>query len=66
MVTSILSSLLAKTLTISNQAMLGVAYGILSLGVFATLLGTKWKGVEKATRQEGSEATRAVPVVAEA
>ncbi len=65
-VTSILSSLLANTLTISNQAMLGVAYGILSLGVFATLLGTKWKGVEKATRQEGSEATRAVPVVAEA
>ncbi|AXY74612.1 MFS transporter [Paraflavitalea soli] len=65
-VTFILSSLLSNTLTISNQPVLGVAYAVLSLGVFATLLGTKWKGGEKATNQPDKEATRVTPVVAEA
>jgi MFS transporter, DHA1 family, multidrug resistance protein len=65
-VTSILSSLLANTLTISNQATLGIAYGVLSLGLLATLLGTKWKGVEKANRQEGNETARVTQLVAEA
>lgn len=68
-VTSILSSLLANTITITNQALLGVAYGILSLGIFALLLGTKWKGTS--SKQSGEDVqegrtTMATPMVAEA
>ncbi len=43
-VTAVFSSVLANTITITTQAMLGVAYGILTLGVMLLLLKTKWQG----------------------
>ncbi len=68
-VTSVLSSLLANTLTITNQAVLGVAYGVLSLGVLAMLLSAKWQGSAppqgtQTTKQPASEEVRAAPLVA--
>jgi predicted MFS family arabinose efflux permease len=43
-VTAVFSSILANTITITTQAMLGVAYGVLTLGVMILLLKTKWQG----------------------
>ncbi|MBO9564048.1 MAG: MFS transporter [Niastella sp.] len=43
-VTAVFSSILANTITITTQAMLGVAYGVLTLGVMLLLLKTKWQG----------------------
>jgi MFS family permease len=43
-VTAVFSSVLANTITITTQAMLGVAYGVLTLGVMLLLLKTKWQG----------------------
>lgn len=41
-VTAVFSSVLANSITITTQAMLGVAYGVLALGVMLLLVKTKW------------------------
>jgi MFS transporter, DHA1 family, multidrug resistance protein len=41
-VTSILSSVVVSSITISNQALLGVAYGVPAIIVLALILKTKW------------------------
>jgi hypothetical protein len=46
-VTSILSSSMVKTISITSQAVLGVAYGIIAVIVFLLLIKTKWKGGEE-------------------
>jgi hypothetical protein len=46
-VTSILSSSMVKTISITSQAVLGVAYGIIAVIVFLLLIKTKWKGTEE-------------------
>jgi len=45
-VTSILSSFMVNTISITSQAVLGVAYGIVAVLVFLLLIKTKWKGEE--------------------
>jgi Bcr/CflA subfamily drug resistance transporter len=69
-VTSILSSLLANTLSITNQATLGMAYGVLALGVLALLLSSKWRGAtaqqnKQETKLPVGETAKVAPVVAE-
>lgn len=52
-VTAVFSSVLANSITITTQAMLGVAYGVLALGVMMLLIKTKWQGsAEKKTDEE--------------
>ncbi|MVT10038.1 MFS transporter [Chitinophaga tropicalis] len=46
-VTSILSSFMVKTISITSQAALGLAYGIIAVIVFLFLIRTKWIGSEK-------------------
>lgn len=46
-VTSILSSFMVNTISITSQAVLGVAYGIVAVLVFLLLIKTKWKGEEE-------------------
>lgn len=46
-VTSILSSFMVNTISITNQAVLGVAYGIIAVMVFVLLIRTKWAGEEE-------------------
>lgn len=58
-VTSILSSSMVKTISITNQAVLGVAYGIIAAVVFVLLMKTKWKGAEE--RKEEEEVEEQVP-----
>ncbi|WP_207514730.1 MFS transporter [Longitalea luteola] len=41
-VTSILSSLLVNTLTITNQTVLGIGYGVLAIGTLLIIVKTKW------------------------
>lgn len=53
-VTSILSSFMVNTISITNQAVLGVAYGIIAVMVFVLLIRTKWAGEEE-RKPEGDE-----------
>lgn len=53
-VTSILSSFMVNTISITNQAVLGVAYGIIAVMVFVLLIRTKWAGEEE-RKLEGDE-----------
>jgi len=46
-VTAFASSALVNTITISNQALLGLTYGILSLLVFVLLVRTRWQDSKK-------------------
>jgi MFS family permease len=43
-VTSVFSSMLINSITITNQVSLGIAYGVLAVGIFLLLVSTKWKG----------------------
>lgn len=66
-VTSIFSSLLAGTLTVTSQVMLGVSYGVLTIIVLTLLFRTKWKTdppQDGGTEKQSVSVTRAV--VAEA
>lgn len=53
-VTSILSSFMVNTISITNQAVLGLAYGIIAVMVFVLLIRTKWAGEEE-RKPEGDE-----------
>lgn len=54
-ITSILSSFMVNTISITNQAVLGVAYGIIAVLVFLVLIKTKWKGAEERAEAEVTE-----------
>jgi len=55
-VTSILSSCMVNMLSITSQAMLGVAYGSIAVMVFVLIIKTKWKwGEEKKAVAEEDE-----------
>jgi DHA1 family bicyclomycin/chloramphenicol resistance-like MFS transporter len=58
-VTSILSSLLVNTLSITNQTILGVAYGVLAVGVLAIIVKTKWKVNEDVASKAKPQAAQA-------
>jgi MFS transporter, DHA1 family, multidrug resistance protein len=58
-VTSILSSLLVNTLTITNQTVLGVAYGVLAVGVMILIVRTKWKVNEDAAVNKNASSAQA-------
>ncbi|NLR63587.1 multidrug effflux MFS transporter [Chitinophaga varians] len=62
-VTSILSSLMVNTISITNQATLGMAYGMVAVITFLFLVRTKWR--EKEERNDTVEA-QPLPVLAEA
>jgi MFS family permease len=59
-VTSILSSVLVNTLTITNQTVLGVAYGVLAIGVMLVIVKTKWKVNEEAAAKKEPQQVEAV------
>ncbi|SDG85648.1 MFS transporter [Chitinophaga filiformis] len=54
-VTSILSTFMVKSISITNQAVLGVAYGIIAALMFLILAKTKWKGSEERKEKEVTE-----------
>jgi len=54
-VTSILSTFMVKSISITNQAVLGVAYGIIAAIMFLILVKTKWKGTEEKKEKEVAE-----------
>jgi MFS transporter, DHA1 family, multidrug resistance protein len=58
-VTSILSSILVNTLTITNQTVLGVAYGVLAIGTFLLIVKTKWVVNEKPVATKKPETVQA-------
>ncbi|THU37055.1 multidrug effflux MFS transporter [Niastella caeni] len=62
-VTSILSSLLVNTLTITNQTTLGVAYGVLAIGVLLLIVKIKWVANESAVSNPNTKRSPA-PVAA--
>lgn len=51
LVTSILCSVLVKSIVIANQVLLGTIYGILASGVFLLLATTKWQRDQEAKRK---------------
>lgn len=65
-VTALFSAVLANTITITTQAMLGVAYGVLTIGVMLLLLKTKWQsqGAKKDNDEEGTLTTPSAAVAA--
>jgi len=60
-VTSILSSFMVNTISITSQAVLGVAYGIVAVLVFLLLIKTKWKGEEDRKTEAGEVEEEQVP-----
>ena len=54
-VTSILSSLLVNFLSITNQTVLGIGYGVLVVGVMFTIIRTKWIVNERPAISENAE-----------
>lgn len=46
-VTAILSSVMVNTISITNQVVLGIAYGIIAIITFMFLVKTKWNGAEE-------------------
>lgn len=46
-VTSVFSSLLVNVVTVTSQAILGIGYGVLAVGVLVLLLRTRWRGGEE-------------------
>ena len=54
-VTSILSSLLVNFLSITNQTVLGIGYGVLVVGVLFTIIRTKWIVNERPAINENAE-----------
>jgi DHA1 family bicyclomycin/chloramphenicol resistance-like MFS transporter len=54
-VTSILSSLLVNFLSITNQTVLGIGYGVLVVGVLFTIIRTKWIVNERPASSENAE-----------
>ncbi|WP_165761299.1 MFS transporter [Niastella koreensis] len=54
-VTSILSSLLVNFLSITNQTVLGIGYGVLVVGVLFTIIRTKWIVNERPAISENAE-----------
>jgi hypothetical protein len=54
-VTSILSSLLVNFLSITNQTVLGIGYGVLVVGVLFTIIRTKWIVNERPAIKENAE-----------
>lgn len=63
-VTAVFSSVLANSITITTQAMLGVAYGVLALGVMMLLIKTKWQGSAEKKADEEEIAQRESVVAA--
>lgn len=62
-VTSILSSFMVNTISITSQAILGVAYGIVAVLVFLLLIKTKWKGEEDRKTEVDEEEEGEIPAV---
>jgi MFS family permease len=54
-VTSILSSLLVNFLSITNQMVLGIGYGVLVVGVLFTIIRTKWIVNERPAVSQSAE-----------
>jgi MFS family permease len=54
-VTSILSSLLVNFLSITNQTVLGIGYGVLVVGVLFTIIRTKWIVNERQASGENAQ-----------
>ena len=61
-VTSILSSLLVNFLSITNQTVLGIGYGVLVVGVLFTIIRTKWIVNERPATSESAERSPATAV----
>lgn len=58
-VTSILSSLLVNFLSITNQTVLGIGYGVLVVGVLFTIIRTKWLVNERSADNQNAESSPA-------
>jgi MFS family permease len=58
-VTSILSSLLVNFLSITNQTVLGIGYGVLVVGVLFTIIRTKWIVNERPAVNENTQSSPA-------
>jgi len=58
-VTSILSSLLVNFLSITNQTVLGIGYGVLVVGVLFTIIRTKWIVNERQASSENAQSSAA-------
>lgn len=58
-VTSILSSLLVNFLSITNQTVLGIGYGVLVIGVLFTIIRTKWLVNERPAESQNAESSPA-------
>lgn len=65
-VTSVLSTFMVKAISISNQAWLGVAYGIVAVIIFVLLVKTKWIGAggKKADEEPEPENTPVLSSIA--
>ena len=60
-VTAVASSTLVNTITISNQAVLGLTYGILGLFVFVLLIRTRWQESKEEPVRIAVERSRHLP-----
>jgi MFS family permease len=58
-VTSVLSSLLVNFLSITNQTVLGIGYGVLVVGVLFTIIRTKWVVNERPVSSENAQSSPA-------
>jgi hypothetical protein len=56
---------MVNTISITNQAVLGVAYGIIAVLVFLVLIKTKWKGADERAVAEEEETTIIQPLAVE-
>jgi MFS family permease len=62
--TSVFSSLLVNSIVITNQVLLGVAYGVFAAGALVLLVSTKWKGGRKEEEKVAYENGEALKEVA--
>lgn len=61
-VTSILSSLMVNTISITNQATLGMAYGMVAVITFLFLVRTKWREKEERNEKDETAAAQVHPI----
>ncbi|WP_343745187.1 MFS transporter [Chitinophaga sp.] len=61
-VTSILSSLMVNTISITNQATLGMAYGMVAVIIFLFLVRTKWREKEERNEKDETAAAQVHPI----